>query len=79
MSKSNFATDGVPYWSSPPYFSLKKEWNNKVIDELQTTGGTPKAGYLRVIQMTAVQENQQVTSVNHGKPWINWSILRVSF
>ena len=25
----------------PPYFSPKKEWNNKVIVEIQTTGGTP--------------------------------------
>ena len=53
-------------WSSAPYFSPKKELNNKVIVEIQTTGGTPKAGYLGVIQMTAVQENQRVTTVNHG-------------
>ena len=50
---------------SPPYFSPKKEWDNKVIVELQTTSGTPKAGYLGVIQMTAVQENQWITAVNH--------------
>ena len=52
--------------SSAPYFSPKKELNNKVIVEIQTTGGTPKAGYLGVIQTTAVQENQRVTTVNHG-------------
>ena len=52
--------------SSAPYFSPKKELNNKVIVEIQTNGGTPKAGYLGVIQMTAVQENQRVTTVNHG-------------
>ena len=51
--------------SSPPYFSSKKEWNNKVIVEIQTTGGTPKAGYIGVIQTTAVQENQWVTTGNH--------------
>ena len=51
--------------SSAPYFSPKKECNNKVIVEIQTTGGTPKAGYLGVIQTTAVQENQQVATVNH--------------
>ena len=33
---------------------------------MQTTGGTPKAGYLGVIQATAVQENQRLTTVNHG-------------
>ena len=52
--------------SSAPYFSPKKELNNKVIVEIQTTGGTPKAGYLGAIQTTAVQENQRVTTVNHG-------------
>ena len=53
-------------WSSAPYFSPKKELNNKVIVEIQTTDGTPKAGSLGVIQMTAVQDNQWVTTVNHG-------------
>ena len=53
--------------SSAPYFSPKKELNNEVIVEIQTTGGTPKAGViLVVIQTTAVQENQRVTTVNHG-------------
>ena len=53
-------------WSSPLYFSPKKEWNKRVIVEIQTTGGTPKAGYLGVIQATAVQENRRLTTVNHG-------------
>lgn len=37
----------------------------KVIVELHTTGGTctPKAGYLGVIQMSPVQENQWVTAL----------------
>ena len=26
----------------------------------------PKAGYLEVIQTTAVRENQRLTAVNHG-------------
>lgn len=43
----------------------KKEWNNKVIVELQTTRGTTKAGYLTVIKTTTVQENQ-LTMVNPG-------------
>ena len=47
------------------FLSEKKEWNNKVIVEIPTTGGTPKAGYLAVIQTTAVQENRRVTTVNH--------------
>ena len=33
---------------------------------METTGGTPKAGYLGVIQMTAVLDNKQVTTVNQG-------------
>jgi len=48
------------------FFLSVKGTNNKVTVELQTTGGTPKAGYLGVIQMTTVQENQRVTMVNHG-------------
>ena len=52
--------------SSAPYFSGKKECNNKVIVEIQTTGGTPKTGYIGVIQTTAVQKNQRVATVNHG-------------
>ena len=48
-----------------PYFSPKKEWNNKVIDKIQTTCDNPKAGYLGVIQKTAVQENRRITTVNH--------------
>ena len=52
--------------SSPPYFSPKKECNNKLIVELQTMGGTPKAGYLGVIQTTDLQENQRVTAAKHG-------------
>ena len=38
---------------------------------METTGGTPKAGYLGVIQTTAVQKNQQVTAVNNGNHKIN--------
>ena len=48
------------------FSSPKKEWNNKVIVEIQTAGDTPKAGYLVVIQTTAVQENQWVITINHG-------------
>ena len=57
--------------SSRPYFSPKKEWNNKVIVDIQTTHGTPKAGCRGVIQKTVVQENQRVTMVNHGYPGID--------
>ena len=55
--------------SSPLYFSPKKEWNNKVVVELQTSGGSSQSSLSwSLIQTTAVQENQRVTTVNHGQP-----------
>ena len=55
-----------------------------IINEIQTTGCTLKAGYLGVIQTTAAQEKQRITTVNHhhlvtcGYSWLSKEKLHLS-